>query len=133
MAEHSWNSYCNNPECDSNKPAGEKEGDPDEIQDNIALAQTYSSWFLFGHTCRSWQDLLDYFTVVQWPGFNYREQAFQTPAAMDALAKGHRYLQRARFSFAKSPRDGAFSIRWLSEAEKKNREQVRTLWKTLGN
>ena len=131
--EHSWNSYCRNPECEDGKPAAPKEGDPDEDEDNVALAQIYSERFLSdikvatGESC--WTKMKFYNGI----GLSSLEKRSAFGLRWTLWPKDIKTYKQARFPFATSAKGPEYKVRWVSEADKKNAEVLRSLWGRLGD
>lgn len=133
MVEHSWDSYCKNPECDDSKPAALKDGDPDEEEDNIDLAHTYSLRFLsdvrsvIGESCWTKMKLYD--------GNNLSSAEKRSIFGLrwTLWPSDFKKYKQARFSFAKSPKGPEYVVRWISEPDRRIERVFRSLWGTLGD
>ena len=130
FAEHSWNSYCPNVECDNNLPQSPKEGDPDDDESNIALAELYSIHFLsdvrdaVGYDC--WTKMKFY----DGPQLSWSEKRTIFKLEWSLSLKEYLSYREARFAFAKSNKGPEYKVRWLvSNADRADDGIVSTLWK----
>lgn len=129
-AEHSWNSYCKNPECDDSKAAAPKEGDPDELEENIELAHALTERFLrdvrdiIGESC--WTKMKSY----DGPGLSWAEKRSAFGLRWTLSLRDFKAYKQGRFAFAGSRKGPEFVVRWVTEADKRNDRVFRDVWGT---
>jgi len=132
FAEHSWNSYCPNPECDSSRPKTDKEGDPDDNESNISLAEVYSIRFLGDVRRVVGDDCWTKMKVYDGPQLSWFDKRSTFGLRWSLSLKQYLTYRDARFAFAKSSKGPEYRIRWLpTEADRNDEQKFSSLWGSL--
>jgi hypothetical protein len=131
FAEHSWNSYCSNAECDSSRPHSTKEGDPDDDEDNISLAEIYSTQFLSAVRAVINEDCWTKMKAYDGPQLSWSEKRSTFGLKWSLSLAAYLKYKEARFAFARSNMGPEYRVRWLADADRKDVKLLADLWGNL--
>lgn len=110
--EHAWNSYCDNPDCDSTgrRP---KDGDPDEDPASIERARQYTREFL--KLTKDLVGLSCWIAMKHYTGdpVTTAEKTGSLDLRWDLTPASVRQYRQSRFVFAARRADGDYVVRWI--------------------